>query len=66
MSIMSCEAMDNNQHPFVDSKVEDSEFVDLKANFFPKIRTLWIQAHILFIFCITARSALHPPRVLAL
>ncbi|CAA6669926.1 unnamed protein product [Spirodela intermedia] len=40
-----------NLHPLVDARVKDSESVDLEAGFFPKIRALWIQAHILFIFC---------------
>ncbi|CAA6666562.1 unnamed protein product [Spirodela intermedia] len=44
-------------HSLVDSRVEDSEFVDSEAGFFPKIGALWIQAHILFIFrIITAGS----------
>ncbi|CAA6672071.1 unnamed protein product [Spirodela intermedia] len=37
----------------VDSRVEDSESVDSKSGFFPKIRALWIQANIFFLLCIT-------------
>ncbi|CAA6665888.1 unnamed protein product [Spirodela intermedia] len=40
-------------HLLVDSRVEDSKFVDSKVGFFSKIGALWIQAHILFIFHIT-------------
>ncbi|CAA7395911.1 unnamed protein product [Spirodela intermedia] len=47
---------DNDQYPLMDSRVEDFEFVDSEVGFFPKIRVLWIQAHILFIFCSTTTS----------
>ncbi|CAA6659591.1 unnamed protein product [Spirodela intermedia] len=43
-------------HPLMDLRVEDFEFVDSKVGFFPKIRVLWIQAHILFIFRGTTMS----------
>ncbi|CAA7406902.1 unnamed protein product [Spirodela intermedia] len=43
-------------HPLVDSRVKDSKSVDSEAGFFPKIRALWIQAHILFIFRVTTAS----------
>ncbi|CAA7402652.1 unnamed protein product [Spirodela intermedia] len=43
-------------HPFVDSRIEDSKYVDSKVGFFSKIGALWIQTHILFIFHVTATS----------
>ncbi|CAA7411149.1 unnamed protein product [Spirodela intermedia] len=43
-------------HSLVESRVEDSEFVDSESGFFPNIKALWSQSHILFIFHIIVAS----------